>query len=88
MGTNVTLTLISDTHSEEFRNFTGLVPRVGESVEYYSKKHDGMRYSGVVKNIHHRIEFKHQNDATLDTNQEIIVTITESKVNITRKPRY
>lgn len=78
--TSVKLVLISDCGDETFENFTGVIPRVGESVVFYRQFHDGCRYHGVVKNVHYRIEFERQNDprnkATLQT---VEVRISEKK---------
>jgi len=80
MTTVVTLHVRCDEYSEDFPHFTGYIPRVGDSVVYYSKMHDGRQYSGVVTSIHHRIEFEHQNDVRLfNTRQTIDITITEKR---------
>lgn len=79
MTTSVTLIINADGHSEEFPHFTGYIPHVGDSVVYYSKVHDGCQYSGVVKHIHHRIEFQHQNDLSFGTQQTIYISISEKK---------
>ena len=79
MGTSITLCISSDTHSEEFVHFTGIPPRVGDSVVYYRRKHDGCTYSGIVTNVHHRIEYSRQDSVDTDTMQTIVVTITEKK---------
>ena len=56
----VTLVLSSDAGCEEFPNFMGQIPRVGEYVTFYMKEHDGCVYGGTVKRVTHRIEFQHQ----------------------------
>jgi len=61
--------------SEVFRNFQGIIPRVGEYVSFYKKLHDGVQYHGMVLSVEHRIEYVSQNDKTKNSEQTIRVVI-------------
>jgi hypothetical protein len=79
--TNTKLILISDNGVETFEHFTGVIPRVGESVVFYKQFHDGCQYGGVVKNVHYRIEFEQQNNPrNISSIQIVEVRISESKI--------
>lgn len=78
--TNTRLFLTSDYGSETFEHFTGAIPRVGESVVFYKKMHDGCQYTGIVKTVHYRIEYEIQNDPRRnETLQTVEVKISEKK---------
>lgn len=62
--------------SENFLNFKGVIPRVGEVVTFYRKIHDGCRYKGLVVRVEHRIEYDTQNNKKIL--QDVIVFIDES----------
>lgn len=79
--TNTRLVLISDSGSETFDNFTGAIPRKGESVVFYKKQHDGCQYTGIVVNVHYRIEFEFQNDPRRNGTLQIVEVRTTEHYN-------
>lgn len=77
-NTTVRLYLLSDCGSQVFENFSGHIPRIGDTVTFYKKMHDGCRYVGIVSKVEHRIEHKTQNDKSQKSLQTISVHIDES----------
>ena len=73
--TNVTLVLMSETHSETFPNFKGRIPHKGEYIIYYAFEHDGCIYGGTVKKVSHRIEYEIQGDKKSRILQRAIVEL-------------
>jgi hypothetical protein len=66
--------------SENFCNFCGIVPRVGEVVTFYRKIHDGCMYKGLVIRVEHRIEYATQNDKKKDILQDVIVYLDHEQL--------
>lgn len=78
-NTKVELYLCCGEESESFKNFQGIVPRVGEGVVFYKKIHDGAWYHGIVTSVEHRIEYARQNDKSKSSRQIIKVVLEEKE---------